>query len=70
MSYHRQAFSLRPLGLMASLFVAACNPPQPLNFSVQNVQVSPVVADADLKGITVTPAAPDERVGALPPRRS
>ena len=45
----------------------ACNPPQPLNFSVQNVQASPVSLDADLRGITVTPAAPNERTGDLPP---
>jgi hypothetical protein len=31
------------------------------------VQASPVVVNADLRGITVTPAAPNERVGALPP---
>ena len=47
--------------------VAACNPPQPLNFSVQNVQSSQTVIDADLRNITVTPAAPNERTGELPP---
>jgi len=47
--------------------LAACNPPQPLNFSVQNVQASPVRLDADLRTITVTPAAPNERTGDLPP---
>jgi hypothetical protein len=47
--------------------LAACNPPQPLNFSVQNVQPSPVKIDADLKAVTVTPAAPNERTGSLPP---
>jgi hypothetical protein len=47
--------------------LAACNPPQPLNFSVLNVQPSPTVVDADLKVITVTPGAPTERTGDLPP---
>lgn len=53
------------IGLTALL--AACSPPQPLNFSVQNVQPSPVKLDADLRTITVTPAAPNERTGDLPP---
>jgi len=64
---HRLPFGFQLLTLIAFLSLVACNPPQPLNFSVQNVQVSPVVADADLRGITVTPGAPNERMGALPP---
>src|ERR1700691_4988095 len=48
------ALFIRSFALVALISLAACNPPQPLNFSVQNVQVSPVVADADLRGITVT----------------
>jgi hypothetical protein len=34
---------------------------------VLNVQPSPTVIDADLKVITVTPGAPTERTGELPP---
>jgi hypothetical protein len=46
---------------------AACSPPQPLNFSVLNVQPSPTALDEDLRAVTVTPAAPNERTGELPP---
>ena len=59
--------TLRSACLISVLLVTACNPPQPLNFSVQNVQSSPVSVDADLREVTVTPAAPNERTGALPP---
>ncbi len=52
--------------LMAGM-LCGCNPPQPLNFSVQNVQPSPVSVDADLRNVTVTPATPEERTGDLPP---
>jgi hypothetical protein len=55
------------VGFAAIALLAACNPPQPLNFSVQNVAVSPVGLDQDLRLVTVTPAAPDERTGDLPP---
>ena len=60
---------LRPrlLALIAMGLSSACSPPQPLNFSVQNVQPSPVAVDADLREVTVTPAAPNERTGPLPP---
>jgi len=53
--------------LLLTGLLAACSPPQPLNFSVQNVQPSPARLDADLRTITVTPAAPNERTGTLPP---
>ena len=59
--------SARLLAFAFMGFLTACNPPQPLNFSVQNVQASPVSLDADLRGITVTPGAPNERTGDLPP---
>lgn len=65
--HYHPTLLFRSFLLSALLSLAACNPPQPLNFSVQNMRVSPVVADADLRGITVTPAAPNERTGALPP---
>ena len=55
------------LAFAALVGVAACGPPQPLNFSVQNVRPSSVRIDADLRSVTVTPAAPDERTGDLPP---
>ena len=55
----------RLLALACTGSLVACNPPQPLNFSVQNVQASPVSLDADLRGITVTPAAPNERTAVL-----
>ena len=58
---------VRYLVLAATLTVVACSPPQPLNFSVQGVQPSPTIIDADLRAITVSPAAPDERTGSLPP---
>ena len=58
----RSAFTLLVIAPLA-----ACNPPQPLNFSVQNVQPSPMRIDADLRAVTVTPAAPNERTGDLPP---
>lgn len=57
----------RTLPVLALTLLAACNPPQPLNFSVQNVRPSPVALDADLRAVTVTPAAPNERTGDLPP---
>lgn len=63
----RLVFLARISTLACSGFLAACNPPQPLNFSVQNVRASPVSLDADLRGITVTPGAPNERTGDLPP---
>ncbi|MDB5397255.1 MAG: UDP-N-acetylglucosamine acyltransferase [Rhodospirillales bacterium] len=53
--------------LSSVIFLGACAPAQPLNFSVQNVQASAVTVDADLRGITVTPGAPNERTGVLPP---
>ncbi len=59
--------STRLFTLIAVGSLTACNPPQPLNFSVQNVQSSPTSLDADLRGITVTPGAPNERTGDLPP---
>ncbi len=59
--------AIRLLALFGLGSLAACNPPQPLNFSVQNVQSSPTSLDADLRGITVTPGAPNERTGDLPP---
>lgn len=59
--------SLRLFALCAVGLTAACNPPQPLNFSVQNVQPSPVAIDADMREVTVTPGAPNERTGPLPP---
>lgn len=52
---------------LATAWVAGCNPPQPLNFSVQNVTASTTGIDADLKDVTVTPGAPNERTGSLPP---
>lgn len=52
---------------LAIFSLTACNPAQPLNFSVKFVQPSAVKIDADLRGVTVTPAAPDERTGDLPP---
>ena len=55
------------LAVASTFSLAACNPPQPLNFSVQNVQPSPTHIDADLRAVTVTPAAPNERTGELPP---
>ena len=58
---------MRTALIVCLLSLTACNPPQPLNFSVQNVQASPGIVDADLKGVTVTPAAPNERTGDLPP---
>lgn len=64
-SKHRVLTQLFTLIAVGSLI--ACNPPQPLNFSVQNVQSSPTALDADLRGITVTPGAPNERTGDLPP---
>ena len=57
----------RACAILLTGLVAACNPPQPLNFSVQNVSPSPTRVDADLRTITVTPAAPNERTGNLPP---
>ena len=63
----RLTFLLRITTLVCAGPLAACNPPQPLNFSVQNVQASPVSLDADLRVITVTPGAPNERTGDLPP---
>ena len=63
----RSAVLVRLLAVAAMGLVTACNPPQPLNFSVQNVQSSPTSLDADLRTITVTPAAPNERTGDLPP---
>lgn len=57
----------RTVAVLAVVLLTACNPPQPLNFSVQNVHASPVVLDADLRAVTVTPAAPNERTGDLPP---
>jgi hypothetical protein len=66
-THPRPVIFLQSLTLLSFLLLTACNPPQPLNFSVQNVQVSHVVVNADLRGITVTPAAPNERTGDLPP---
>lgn len=57
----------QPFVVAAVLLLTACNPPQPLNFSVQNVQPSPTTVDADLREITVTAGAPNERTGTLPP---
>ena len=72
LTYMLRSISRSPLvnGLVvfaAVALLAACSPPQPLNFSVQNVAVSPVGLDQDLRLVTVTPAAPDERTGDLPP---
>ena len=61
----RRSRLLAVLAMIAPL--AACTPPEPLDFSVQNVQPSPVRVDADLRAVTVTPAAPNERTGDLPP---
>ena len=63
----RPALPIRVFALFTMGLLTACNPPQPLNFSVQNVQASPVSLDADLRGITVTTGAPNERTGNLPP---
>ena len=72
LTYMLKSISRPPLvnglvGFVAVALLAACSPPQPLNFSVQNVAVSPVGLDQDLGLVTVTPAAPDERTGDLPP---
>lgn len=67
MSKYQISLAGRASLLLLTGLLAACNPPQPLNFSVQNVQASPVKIDADLRTITVTPGAPNERTGDLPP---
>lgn len=63
----RNTSLMRLFAMVAVNLLAACNPPQPLNFSVQNVRSSPTSLDADLRMITVTPGAPNERTGDLPP---
>ncbi len=39
------------IALVALALLTGCNPPQPLNFSVQNVQPSSVAIDADLREV-------------------
>ncbi len=55
------------LALSFAAAVAGCaTPPPPLNFSVPDVGVSSKKIDAEVKGITVTLARPEEKKGDMP----